>query len=586
VSNPNPFENDPEILDGYIDGNDLLGWEDDTPLLPWGYLDPSLPGQLDPSSDVFGGPVGERIYLISGTLFKDWSVQASPTSAGSTPAIANYPIAGFPFGATLGSSGTMQLQCANVDFITKINDPDSPSTFWDGRLIDPGSISLSLALTPTGDAAIQVTIGSVVMDNSDGAFDTALDIHSVVSQSLAIRGGRAGSWLENFVTIFHARVTGIGMTETELTIELQDPVLYAQNIYPTSIYTGLGGASGDAELEGVVKPVVIGRVWNMSPILINATQLIFQVHDGAISAVTGVFDGGVPLNFSANYASYAALATASVSPGLYATCIAAGLIKVGGTPAFALTAHIDGAGAAGITCRSIATWLVGQLESQLNLNVDYASFSALPLWTAGWVWNETFTFSDAISRFVGDAGYHWGADADGTVRALQLSPPNPDAVVRIYRTEDIMRLERAPLPHGYEGLHHRRRVRFGRNWTPQDDSSLAATAVQRAGRQREWRTVIKTVSTISRNTIDPSEVETSLNNLVHSTLLADHLLLLHGASRKMFSLETRVFGNIPKIGSTVQVIYPRFGLAGGQLFRVVAVDMRLRESVINMLLWG
>lgn len=574
---------------GYEDDGPLLGWLDDEPLLAWFDTDiPTVPGLVDAVGGPLGGPVGERVYTISATLYPDWGDQGAPTAETIAPAVANFPVAGLPIGTDFSGTPPFILRAATMGFATLADDPDLPSVYWDDRVRDPGSLSLVLPLVPVGDAAIQTTVGRAVLDNTDGAFDVVLDTNSAVSHALDIKCGRLGAYLEDFVTIFRARITGVGLTETEATLDLQDPVVYAQNLYPTTIYTGAGGAAGDAELEGIVKPVVLGRVWNMSPVLINAVGLIFQVHDGAVSAITGVFDGGVALTFSANFASYAALAAASVTAGQYATCLAAGLIRVGGTPAFALTAHVDGHSSAGITVRSIATWLVGQLDTVLELDVDAGSFAVLPLWTAGWVWADAFTFAEAISRFVGDGGYHWGADTTGLIRALRLDPPNATgSVTASYSTEDIFGIERAPLPGGYEGVHHRRIVRYRKNWTVQSDGELAATAANRPARQREWKTSIATVAIVSRNAIDPPVLDTSLADSAAAGELATHLLNLHGAPRRMVQMETRVFGSsIPRLGDQVRITYPRFDLRDGKVLRAVALDLRLAESASHLLLWG
>lgn len=572
---------DNEQLLGHVDNEILHGWLDEA-------LEP-IPGQIDPVGGALGGVVGERVYTITATLFPDWENQSVATAVGDVPATAAYPTAGMTFsGGSFTNTPPLALRAATRNFVTLANDLTMPSVFWEDRLRDPGSVSLSLPLVPVGSAAVQTTIGTVVLDNTDGPFDIVLDENSAISQSIDIKVGRIGAWIEDFVTLVRARITGVGITETEATLELQDPVVYAQNLYPTTIYTGAGGIAGDAELEGVTRPVVIGRVWNMSPVLINAVSLIYQVHDGAIGAVTGVFDGGVALSFHANYASYAALAAATVPPGSYATSLAAGLVRVGGTPAFTLTAHVDGHSEAGTTVQSIATWLIEQLDAELGLEVDAESFDALPTWVAGWVWNDAFTFAEAISRFVGDGGFHWGADVTGIVRAVQLEPPDPDGeVAASYADYDIMSIQRASLPAGFEGMHHRRLVRYLKNWTVQSGSDLAATAVSRTYRQREWKTAVATVATLARNAIDPLVLDTSLSEVAGATELAESLLALHGTARRMIALDSKVFGeSIPSLGSQVRVTYPRFGLSGGRLFRVVAVDLRLAESGLHLLLWG
>jgi hypothetical protein len=589
------FDAGPPLL-GFVDDAPLLGWLDDAPL--GGYLDETpeipdpIPGDVDAVSGLLGGPVGERVYTISATLYPDWTNQVLGSGI-IAPAIANHPIAGFPIGATFGGgAGPLVIRVSSRDFVTLPTDPDIPSRWWDGRVIDPGSLGSRLPLVPVGEAAIETTVGSVVIDNTDAAFDLVLDQHTAVSQSVDISVGRvegnsAIGYFADFATILRARITNIGLSESQATLDLQDPVAYAQNLYPTSVYGGLGGETGDADIEGIMKPVVLGKVWNMSPVLINAVALVYQVHDGPVAAISNVFDGGVALSFDSNQASYAALAAVSLSAGEYATCLALGMLRVQSTPAFALTAHVDGNAAAGSTTRSIATWLVGQLDDQVGLPFDAASFAAIPEWDAGWMWSEPFTFAEAISRFVGDAACHWGSGSLGIIRALKLEEPDALDVAQTYRLEDILGLERVPLPDGYGGVHHRRIVRYKRNWTVQADADLAAAASGRGYRQREWKAASATVATVSRNAIDPPILETSLEDVAAAQWLVGEMLDLHGVDRQMLSLHTKIFGAaLPELGSTVRVFYPRFGLAGGGFFRIVAIDFDLAESDVNLLLWG
>lgn len=428
----------------------LLGWSGGDLLSAW-EVSP-LPGMLDPSSHPLGGAVSERVYILTATLYPDWTNQ-TPVTSSAVASIGSHPIASFPFGVTVAGPGPVELRLADMDMTTSSIDTLYPNTFFDGRVIDPGSISFSLPLTPVGSSAIEAKFGSVVIDNTDAAYDTLLDTSSAISQALRIRGGRRGFDTGTFATLFNGRITSVGIDEDRVTLEVQDSILYANNLYPTTVYTGLGGADGDSDLAGVVKPVVLGRIWNMSPVLINAAGLIYQVHDGAITSVIGAYDGGVSLTFTSNYASYSALAAASLSGGQYATCLAAGLIRVGGTPVYALTAYVDGSNLAGNTIPSIVTRLLTQLGSQLDIPISTGSLSVLPGWVAGWMWTEPFTYAEAISRFVGDGGCHWGTDTDGAIRTIQLLAPTDADVTAEYDQHDIMSIARAPLPQGLSLIH-------------------------------------------------------------------------------------------------------------------------------------
>lgn len=104
-------------------------------------------------------------------------------------------------------------------------------------------------------------------------------------------------------------------------------------------YTGGGGANGDPELRGKMKPAGFGSPKNVPPLLINATNNIYQVDGyGHLSSIAGVYESLASMGASfGNYASYADLLAAAVPPGRWATCIAEGLIKLGAPPTGVIT---------------------------------------------------------------------------------------------------------------------------------------------------------------------------------------------------------------------------------------------------------
>jgi hypothetical protein len=562
------------------------------------FVSPIIPGLVDAVGGRMGGPAGHRVYLIDSPSFR--TPEPSEDDEETLPegaewlAIANHPIAGqmIPYigGGDGGEAGPIlapfDFRLSNGRFTSRYDDPDEPSQFWDDRVSDPGSVSLTLPLTPVGAASIETSFGQIVIDNTDGDFDTILDRNRAISEAIEIKVGTSASFVQDFVTICVARIVGIGMTEDALTLDIRDPLTYAQNLYPTTVYTGTGGIDGTEDLAGTVRPVVLGRVFNMSPVLIDPVRLIYQAHDGPMFQIDGAFDGGVPLERSGgDYATYAALASATVPAGRYAICTAQGLIRLGGSPVFAVTANVIGNLEAGATTRSIATWIARQMETLLGLDFDLNAFATLPSHAAGWMWQDEFTFAEAMNRFIGDMGYHWGANVAGVITPRRLEVPNPNAIDRRLDTSDIFEIERVPMPDGYDGVHHRRTVRYGKNWTPQ--SQLAATAETPALRQREWRSVSGTRSPGSRNSLDPPVLDTSYRDEASALALAEYLLTLHGTYRRMFSVEVHLFGDDPpRLSETVHVQYPRFGLAGGAIFRTVALDLRLRDNAARLLLWG
>lgn len=103
-------------------------------------------------------------------------------------------------------------------------------------------------------------------------------------------------------------------------------------------YDGSGGAGGDAEKRGTLKPAGFGACENIPPVMFDAVNNIGCIDGyGNCTAITKLMEGASDMGASVgDYANYAALAAAIVAhtipPGRWGTCIAQGLIGLGAPP--------------------------------------------------------------------------------------------------------------------------------------------------------------------------------------------------------------------------------------------------------------
>ena len=99
------------------------------------------------------------------------------------------------------------------------------------------------------------------------------------------------------------------------------------------------------------------------------------------------------------------------------------------------------------------------------------------------------------------------------------------------------------------------------------DGALAATAVNKPFRNREWRTVRQTVAVEGLNAIDPPVLTTSLADRDNAATLSDRLLDLHGVPRRFFYVDTKVMSSLPALGSAGTLTHPRLGLGSRSRFQ-------------------
>jgi hypothetical protein len=102
-----------------------------------------------------------------------------------------------------------------------------------------------------------------------------------------------------------------------------------------STYAGTGSGEGQAATKGTPKPLAIGAPMGVPGVLLDPVKSIIQLSAyGAIESVDVPLERlarqfGSPL---ADYASYALLDAATVPAGQWATCKAAGLVRMGAPP--------------------------------------------------------------------------------------------------------------------------------------------------------------------------------------------------------------------------------------------------------------
>ncbi len=147
----------------------------------------------------------------------------------------------------------------------------------------------------------------------------------------------------------------------------------------TQTYAGTTGAEGPADLKNRAKPLVIGWAQNVEPVLINATDSVYQFSAyGPIEAVNTLYErGAANLGTAfADYANYAALVAATIPPGRYATCLAEGMIRLGAPAYGVITADIKGH-RVGLTTPRLTGQIISALASIAGVSSSLLLTSSL-----------------------------------------------------------------------------------------------------------------------------------------------------------------------------------------------------------------
>jgi len=472
-----------------------------------------------------------------------------------------------------------------------------PHTAFDDRLEDPGYIGQSAFSDGKTEGASSLQVGEIVILNGDGDFDDWKD-YSFEGRPLRIRRGSGGSYPGDFENIFAGTVASVTVTLDKVVVAIREkmaildvPVLTTKYAGTNVGPTGLEGTSDD--LKGRVKPRVYGRVFNIAPPCVNTSKLTFQVSDRAVAAIAKVYNRGVELTFGLDHATSALLTAATIEDGIYDTCLAEGLFRLGSMPAGIITADVDErATDEEMTVAALMQRLaqdLGLADDELDDQV-FAELNADAPYVAGLWISDEMHFREAFDALAGSVGAWHGFDTAGVFRAEQLKAPGePD--FDILEAEVLRGFERGVADRDGVPV-WRVTVRYRRFYETQTtDLAGSVSAERRAALAEEFRSITVEDETVKHQFKQAGEliVETCLTSGTDAEAEAHRLLALHKVRRDLFDvpLDAEALDQgAMQIGATGRLTHSRFGLSGGRNLRVLGRRLELGRNSIRLKLWG
>lgn len=243
-----------------------------------------------------------------------------------------------PMNPATGSRVDIYASSANDRNVTGLN-----GVVWEPAMTTSPTLSINLwqgdfkEPVDTGGASFAVHMGILKMSyaNADTYNWAGAPVEIYAEES-----GTAWPWTQRFkgrIASYARRIEVLTINATIDTEPFDKDVL-------TATYAGTGGAEGSADLKGRLKPLIIGWADNVEPVLINTVDNVYQFSGyGAIEGVTTLYERAADFGASTgDHASYAALVAASIPAGRWATCLAAGMIRLGAPAAGVITGDIKG----------------------------------------------------------------------------------------------------------------------------------------------------------------------------------------------------------------------------------------------------
>jgi len=539
-------------------------------------LDNSTP---DDFAELLKNPEIDLVYLIELSPYSD-SVENSVTG---TPPLGTGAIAEFGF-TTLG--GIQNIFISNTGYTTEPSDSPANVSYLPVTE-NPFNIEKSVFSGDqfNGNAG---SFGAIRILNGDASFDDLVDLFWD-GRTVKVLAGAETFARDQFVTIFDGVASGIEYDEDEIVINIQSKDRILDVEFSQNLYEGTGDLEGGDDINGTPKPIAYGECRNVTPVLVDAANLVYQVHDGAMEAIDDVYDRGVALTDGGDVDD---ITTASPSAGQYLTQLSGGYFKLGSSPDGQITADIKGdndGGYVNLSGEIISRILQTKLGSQSfgTAEIDQGALNALDDQVTGkiglYIRQET-TAKRIINDILTPLQCYWTFKRNGQFTAGVGIDPG-ESVLTI-TDNSIVDRELEALEVSTPAW--RVILGYAKSWTVQNNTDLATatTDAQRTFVSEEYRKII----TEQRNvrTKSPNAIEKKFNTLLatESDALTEASRIQNIFNKKRTTYRVRVVDLLFRvfIGDFVTLQTNRFNLNKNCI--IIGINEDAETGITTLELWG
>ncbi len=464
-------------------------------------------------------------------------------------------------------------------------------------IVSSFQIDREINLDPTGTAAAWGW-GSLTLSNDDGRFDAMVTSWNTDGRPMTLSRGlktwddQRGIWLDPPVSTLAPLFAGMSgpwiLATNTLSVPVRDATYWIERPYQPNTYAGTGTYEGTASLTSTAVPRTRGGtslnpVKNVTPVLIDPVNLVYQYNDAAGTVVT-LYEGGK--TGAGSYVSdgnVSNLYSGSVASGHFRTDNSRGLFQLGSQPIYTITADVTGefpAAGAITNIVDIARYLLTEDLGLPIANLDTASFTvgALAYPYIGGIYFAPGDGADgatAVTRPLISLGAKLIPDRVGKLRffALRALTGSETPSFTIDRT-NCANVVPVALPANVDPPAYRVRMAWQHNNTVQTSGvnpTATATQLQFAAQPDTYAGFIS--ATTSLKYLRPGDVGPIGGALLvqaNAQTVANAIGALWSVRRRLYEVTMPVALAINiELGNIVRLVYPMDDLRNGQLGQIV-----------------
>ena len=471
---------------------------------------------------------------------------------------------------------------ADVRASIGLNRPILDSAHWPAILRTAADSQVDL-FGDDEDAQGRTSFGNIELMIGSTEYD-AIASYYWDSRDVEIKLGADGFTIDEYVTVVKGTAEDIIYNQRTLGIVFRGKEQLLDVPVNSNEYAGSGGLEGGIELAGNSKPLAYGSLTNISPVLVDQDNIVYQFHDGACESVQFAFDGGLALTFAGDVADITAT---TVPAGYFKTQLSGGYIKLGAEPEKLLTLDILGDNTGGYISNSsdiikrIALNDVGLAADDLNWPSFFTAYLDSSRSVSG-IYINGETAADVITELMFSIGGAWAFNRLGKLTVYVLRKRSSSGTIT---ENDIVKgtfaRDRTQPPSW------KRRIGNQRAWTVLTDDQFlgAATSYQRNLAKLEYR--YSTISTPSIKTARAGAREVQKDTLLATSSDADTENLrqqaIFGAATDAVSFTARRQQFKYHSGETITLNYPRFGLSKDMIILGIRENTSLMQTTFRLL---
>jgi hypothetical protein len=356
------------------------------------------------------------------------------------------------------------------------------------------------------------------------------------------------------------------------------------------------GFEGDENLKGQIKPFVYGKVFNISPPLVNRLKLFYIVNFDAagnpapVHSIPAVRDGENEFTYHGDLPTIAALASHTIPSGQYCTCLAEGAFRIHTAPTYTVTCDvIEKTSLADMTPAQVTSRLIADRSPDLALS-DFEGISYLDgriTAPVGIFVDDNSSLLSCADQLLSPIGCSLVGKINGKLAFTRLEIPSVSAKTfteaSIYKSGfDLESASGAP--------YWRFSIGHTKNYTVQTEGGIAGAAITN-GRvefsKLEYRYATEELPTLKTAYLAAGtyEVNSLLTDETDAEDEAIRQSVLRGTFRRIWSVPT-TDTSILDLGTTITLKLDAYGMENGWDGVIIGYDYNFGSNQVTYQVFG